>query len=123
MANEPLITVTGRVGNDPNLRFSPEGKAVINFSLAVTPSQKTGDGWVDKETIWFSCSLWRHAEAAADQLSKGQLVVVTGRLSIKSYTSKTGEAKTDLVIDADGFGITPTPGKAGAPKQVDEPAW
>jgi single-strand DNA-binding protein len=122
MANEPLITVTGRVGNDPDLRFSSEGKAVLNFSLASTPSQKTATGWEEKETMWFKVGLWKNAEAVCEALNKGQLVVVTGRLSIKSYVNKAGETKTEMVIDADGMGITPTQPKATQPKQ-DEPGW
>lgn len=117
--NEPTITFQGRIGNDPQINFTQSGRAVANFSVAVTPRTKDGDKWVDKDTLWFRVSLWRNAEAAIDELEKGDLVTVSGKFANNSYTTKEGELKTSLEVDADHVGLIFT-----NPKQVQEsPGW
>lgn len=118
MSGEPLVTVMGRLGADPEVNFSKEGKAVANFSVGCTPSVRTNDQWVDKDTIWFRVSLWRNAEEFVETATKGALVVVTGKLSVRTYTSKAGEAKTEIGIEADGVGIMPAKKK----RATTEPA-
>jgi single-strand DNA-binding protein len=108
MAGEPTVTFTGRLGNIPEINFTKTGRAVANLNVAVTPSTKDGDTWVDKDTIWFKVSLWRNAEAAADEFQKGDLVSVSGKFAHASYTNKDGETKTSLEVDADYVGLIPT---------------
>lgn len=75
------IIVVGRLGKDPEMRYTPSGQAVASFSLA-TDRQYTGqDGTVVKETTWFRVSVWgKQAETVNQFLSKGKMVLVEGRL-------------------------------------------
>ena len=75
------IIVVGRLGKDPEMRYTPSGQAVASFSLA-TDRQYTGqDGTVVKETTWFRVSVWgKQAETVNQYLSKGKMVLVEGRL-------------------------------------------
>jgi single-strand DNA-binding protein len=108
MAGEPTVTFTGRLGNDPEINFTQTGRAVANLSVAVTPTTKDGDKWIDKDTIWFRVSLWRNAEAAVNEFVKGDLVTVAGKFAYTTYTTKEGATKTALEIDADYVGLIPT---------------
>ena len=77
----PTIIITGRVGRDPQLRYTPNGTPVANFSVADNRRWKDGDGNVRDETIWFQVSTFgRLAEVCAEHLTKGRLVAVRGRL-------------------------------------------
>lgn len=108
MAGEPLITITGRVGKDPVMRFTQAGKSVASFAVAVTARIKEGDAWVDGETTWFDVSIWgRPAEAVIESVAKGSLVIVTGAFSIGKYTDKDGVERSKPQIKADGVGIVP----------------
>lgn len=118
MAGEPTVTLTGRIGNEPQINFTQTGRAVANISVAVTPSTKDGDKWIDKDTLWFRVALWRNAEAAVEELQKGDLVTVAGKLSQNTYTNKEGETKITLEIDADYVGLIPT-----TKKQSEEAPW
>ena len=119
MAGEPTVTFTGRLGNDPEIHFTQSGRAVANCSVAVTPRTKDGDNWIDKDTLWFRVSLWRNAEPAVNELQKGDLVTVTGKLSHNLYESKDGGTKSSLEVDADFVGLIPTEKKTNA----DGPGW
>jgi single-strand DNA-binding protein len=119
MAGEPTVTFVGRVALEPTINFTQTGRAVANFKIAVTPTTKDGDVWVDKETLWFGVSLWKGAEAAIDSITKGMLVSVTGKLAEDKYTNKNGEEKTSLSVDADNIGIVPTKAKT----QTEEAPW
>lgn len=122
MANEPTISLTGRLGNDPQIGFTGSGRAVANFSVAVTPRTKDGDNWIDKDTLWFRVSLWKNAEAAVEELVKGDYVAITGKFSNPSFTTKDGAEKTALEIDADFVGIIPTKKTHGQPEPQSETA-
>lgn len=95
MANEPLITIVGRLGADPELRFTPSGAAVVNFPLVNTPRSKNqANEWVDGEPTWFTCDAWREmAENIAESLSKGDNVIVTGYLTTETYERRDGSGK------------------------------
>ena len=104
MANEPIITVVGNLTEDPELRFSPSGAAVANFTVASTPRTKDGDNWVDGETMFVRCAAWRQlGENVAESLQKGLQVVVQGRLKVRSY-EKDGVTRTSLEMDVDHVG-------------------
>lgn len=107
MTGEPTITLTGNLTADPELRFTPSGHAVANFTVAQTPRQfdKTTNEWVDKETIFMSCSVWRQAaENVAESLQRGMRVIVTGRMKCRSYEDREGNKRTVFELDVDEVG-------------------
>lgn len=107
MAGETSITLVGNVVQDPELRFTPAGAAVANFTVASTPRtfDKNRNEWVDGEALFMRCSLWREpAENVAESLTKGTRVIVTGRLKSRSYETKQGEKRTVIELDVDEVG-------------------
>ena len=107
MAGETVITVVGNLTNDPELRFTPSGAAVANFTVASTPRtlDRTTNEWKDGEALFLRCSLWRQAaENVAESLQKGMRVVVTGRLRQRSYDTKEGEKRTVIELEVDEIG-------------------
>lgn len=96
------VTIEGRVGKDPELRFIPQGAAVCNFSLAHTERKKEGDQWVDGQTIWFDVTCWRQlAENVSESIKRGDLVIVHGELSQDTYTPRDGGGeRTKVTITA-----------------------
>jgi single-strand DNA-binding protein len=119
MAGEPTVSFVGRVAVDPTINFTQTGRAVANYKIAVTPTTKDNDQWVDKDTVWFNVSLWRGAEAAIDTIVKGAIVSVSGKLAEDHYVSKEGEKRTALVVDADVIGLVPRKAKA----QSEDTPW
>lgn len=104
MANEPVTTLIGNVGGDPDLRFLPSGVPVCNFSVGATPRVKDGDRWVDGETMWVRCAAWRQlAENVAESIVRGTRVVVTGRLKVRTF-EQDGTKRTSIEMDVDAIG-------------------
>jgi single-strand DNA-binding protein len=107
MANETTLTIVGNLTNDPELRFTPSGAAVANFTIASTPrtfDRQSGE-WKDGETLFMRCSLWREAaENVAESLQRGTRVIATGRLKSRSYETKEGEKRTVTELDVDEIG-------------------
>jgi single-strand DNA-binding protein len=107
MAGETPITVVGNLTADPELRFTPSGAAVANFTVASTPrtfDRQTND-WKDQETLFLNCSVWRQAaENAAESLTRGMRVIVSGRLKARSYETREGEKRTVFEIDVEEVG-------------------
>ena len=107
MANETVITIIGNLTSDPELRFTQSGAPVANFTVASTPRtfDKTTNEWKDSETLFLRCSIWRDAaENAAETLTRGTRVIVTGRLKQRSYQTKEGEQRTVIELDVDEVG-------------------
>ncbi len=107
MAGETVITVVGNLTNDPELRFTPSGAAVANFTVASTPRtlDRTTNEWKDGEALFLRCSLWRQAaENVAESLQKGMRVIVQGRLKQRSYDTKEGEKRTVIELEVDEIG-------------------
>lgn len=106
MANYPEITIVGNLAGDPELRWTASGHAVANFTVAQTPRTKNQQGeFVDDETLWVRCSVWREmAENVAETLSKGTRVVVAGRLKARSFETKEGQQRTNWELDVDEVG-------------------
>lgn len=107
MAGETTITVIGNLTGDPELRFTPSGSAVANFTIASTPRtfDRQSNEWKDGETLFLRCSVWREtAENLAESLTKGMRVIVTGRLKSRSYETKEGEKRTVIELDVDEIG-------------------
>ncbi|MFJ5862191.1 single-stranded DNA-binding protein [Pseudarthrobacter sp. NPDC092439] len=107
MAGETTITVVGNLTNDPELRFTPSGSAVANFTIASTPRtfDRQSNEWKDGETLFLRASVWREAaENVAESLTKGMRVIVTGRLKSRSYETKEGEKRTVIELEVDEIG-------------------
>src|SRR3954468_130118 len=104
MAGETPITVVGNLTADPELRFTPSGAAVANFTVASTPRtlDRQSNEWRDGEPLFLGCSVWRQAaENAAESLTRGMRVIVTGRLKARSYETREGEKRTVFQIEVD----------------------
>jgi single-strand DNA-binding protein len=107
MAGDTVITVIGNLTADPELRFTPSGAAVANFTVASTPRtfDRQSNEWKDGETLFLRCSVWREAaENVAESLQKGMRVIVQGRLKSRSYDTKEGERRTVTELDVDEVG-------------------
>lgn len=107
MANETIITVIGNLVSDPELRFTPSGSAVANFTIASTPRtfDRQSNEWKDGETLFLRAAVWKEAaENVAESLSKGMRVIVSGRLKSRSYETKEGEKRTVIELEVDEIG-------------------
>jgi single-strand DNA-binding protein len=107
MAGETVITVIGNLTDDPELRFTPSGAAVANFTVASTPRSfdKNSNEWKDGDALFLRCSIWRQsAENVAESLTKGMRVIVSGRLRQRSYQTKEGENRTVVELDVEEIG-------------------
>jgi len=107
MAGDTVITVVGNLTGDPELRFTPSGAAVANFTVASTPRSfdKQSNEWKDGDTLFMRCSVWREAaENVAESLTKGMRVIVQGRLVQRSYETREGEKRTVVELQVDEVG-------------------
>jgi single-strand DNA-binding protein len=107
MAGETVITLVGNLTADPELRFTPSGAPVANFTVASTPrtfDRQSGE-WKDGDAMFLSCAVWRQAaENVAESLQKGMRVIVQGRLKSRSYETREGERRTVFEVDVDEIG-------------------
>jgi single-strand DNA-binding protein len=104
MADTTTI-ITGNLTDAPELRFTPGGAAVANFRVAVTPRVRDGETWRDGETSFFRVNAWRQlAENATESLSKGDRVIVVGRLKARTWETPEGERRSVVEIEADEIG-------------------
>ena len=107
MANETTITIIGNLVADVELRFTPSGAAVANFTVASTPRtfNKASNEWEDGNTLFLPCSIWRDAaEHCAESLTKGTRVIVQGRLQQRSYDDREGNKRTSYEVAVDEVG-------------------
>ncbi|MQG21522.1 MAG: single-stranded DNA-binding protein [SAR202 cluster bacterium] len=101
MAGLNKIILIGRLGNDPEMRYTPNGSAVSSFSMAVSRSYNVADGERREETEWFRVTAWnRTAEAVNQFLSKGREVYVEGRLSTSEWQDREGKQRFTLEVNA-----------------------
>ena len=95
--------IIGNLGADPEMRYTPNGRPVTQFNVAVnqsTKNQQTGE-WVEA-TDWFRVSVWGdRAERTAETLRKGNKVFVEGRFKTREFEGRDGKARTSLEITAD----------------------
>lgn len=106
MINGTTVTIVGQLGSDPDMRFTPSGKPVANFSVAVTLRKRDAESgeWKDANTTWYRVIAWdRLADHVAESLTRGARVVVVGTLIMRDWTNgdKSGQA---LEITADAVG-------------------
>ena len=107
MAGDTTITVVGNLTADPELRFTPSGAAVANFTVASTPriyDRQSGE-WKDGDALFLRCNIWREAaENVAESLMRGSRVIVTGRLKQRSFETREGEKRTVFEVEVDEIG-------------------
>lgn len=107
MAGETIITVVGNLTGDPELRYTQNGLAVSNFTIASTPRNfdRSTNEWKDGEALFLRASVWREAaEHVASSLTKGSRVIASGRLKQRSYETKEGERRTSIELEVDEIG-------------------
>ncbi|HMQ51874.1 MAG TPA: single-stranded DNA-binding protein [Anaerolineae bacterium] len=131
------IVIVGNLGRDPEMRYTPSGQAVTNFSVATTRKWSDGNGQTREETIWFRVATWgKLAEVCNQYLSKGRQVFVEGRLAADPQTggprvwqAQDGSSRASYEITAlevkflGGRGDAPASYENGSSASViDEPA-
>lgn len=140
MANETQITVLGNLTADPELRFTPAGAAVANFTIASTPRKfdRNANEFRDQETLFMRCSIWRDAaENVAESLTKGMRVIAQGDLVQRSWEDKDGNKRTSVELQVTEIGPSltwatatvtranrqqqPSPGNFGGGQQTNPP--
>jgi single-strand DNA-binding protein len=136
VAGETTITIVGNLTDDPELRFTPSGAAVVKFRVASTPRfLDRGSGeWKDGDPLFLACTVWRQAaENVAESLIRGTRVIVTGRLRQHSYETREGEKRTVIELEVDEVGpslryatakpqkMTRTSAGASGGRQADDP--
>lgn len=107
MAGETIITVVGNLTDDPELKFTPSGAAVANFTVASTPRtfDRQTNEWKDGDALFLRCAAWRQlAENVAESLQKGQRVVVTGALRVRQFERQDGSKGTSVELNVDEVG-------------------
>jgi single-strand DNA-binding protein len=93
------IIIVGNLGRDPELRYTPQGVAVCNFSVATNEKKRDKSGELQDVTTWFRVTLWRNqAENASKYLTKGSPVYVEGRLGLEEWTDRDGNNRYTLEV-------------------------
>lgn len=130
-----IVTVVGNLTADPELRFTPSGAAVADFTVASTPRvfDRQANEWKDGDTLFMRCSIWREAaENVAESLTKGMRVIVQGRLVQRSYETREGEKRTVVELQVDEIGpslryasakVTRTQRSGGTPATPAADPW
>jgi single-strand DNA-binding protein len=107
VAGDTVITVIGNLTADPELRFTPSGAAVANFTVASTPRtfDRQTNEWKDGEALFLRCNIWREAaENVAESLTRGARVIASGRLKQRSFETREGEKRTVVELEVDEVG-------------------
>lgn len=134
MAGDTTLTVIGNLTAEPELRFTPSGAAVATFTVASTPrtfDRQSGE-WKDGTPLFLRCNIWRQAaENVAESLTKGVRVIVSGRLTMRSYETRDGERRTSVELDVEEIGPSlryatakvqkASRGNSSAPRPPDDP--
>ena len=95
------ITVVGNLGRDPELRYTPQGNAVCNFSMATNEKKRDKSGESQDVTTWFRITLWgKQAENASKYLTKGSSVYIEGRLRVEEWSDRDGKSRFTLDVHA-----------------------
>lgn len=95
------ITVVGNLGRDPELRYTPQGNAVCNFSVATNEKRRDKNGESQDVTTWFRITLWgKQAENASKYLTKGSSVYIEGRLRVEEWSDRDGKNRYTLDVHA-----------------------
>jgi single-strand DNA-binding protein len=131
------MTIIGNLTADPELRFTPSGAAVANFTIASTPRKFDANTkeWVDGDTLFMRCNVWRDAaENVAESLTRGTKVIATGKVKQRNFETREGEKRTVVELDVDEIGPSlrsatakvykaPKGGAGAAAVPVNQDAW
>ncbi len=130
MASMSKIQIIGNVGRDPELRMTPNGRPVCDFSVAVNRVQTSGAERIE-QTDWYRVSCWgKQAETAQQVVQKGQQIFVDGRFAPREYTGRDGEKRVSYDISCNDFQLLGSRrdreagmggGTPAAPKGPDSP--
>ena len=134
MSGDTQITIVGNICNEVDLRFTPSGAAVANFTVASTPRtyNKSKGEWEDGEALFMRCSIWKEqAENVAESLVRGQRVIVQGRLKQRSFETREGEKRIVVEVEVDEIGPSlrygtakfSKGGKSGGNAQPQQSNW
>ncbi|MGW4330441.1 single-stranded DNA-binding protein [Nocardia sp. NPDC004573] len=107
MAGDTVLTVIGNLTADPELKFTPAGHAVANFTVASTPRyfDRNANEWKDAEALFMPCSIWREAaENVAESLTRGARVIVSGRLKQRSWQTAEGDKRSRVELEVEEIG-------------------
>src|SRR3954463_7105669 len=107
MAGETTITMIGNLTDDPELRYTPSGAALVKFTVASTPRMldRESQQWKDGDPLFLTCTGWRDiAEHIAESLSKGTRVIVQGRLRLSRWETPEGDKRSTYGLDVDEVG-------------------
>jgi single-strand DNA-binding protein len=115
------IQVIGNLGRDPEMRYTPSGTPVTNFSIAANARWTNSDGSTGERTTWYKVACWgRLAEVVYQYLAKGRRVlVVSSRIEAEAYIDKEGQPRAALKLTADAVKFLDTSGDAN-PQTVAE---
>ena len=115
------IIIVGNLGKDPELRYTPQGIAVCDFSMATNERKRDKSGEFQEVATWFRVTLWRNqAENAAKYLKKGSQVFIEGRLSLEEWTDRDGNTRQTLAVQASDMHFIGSRGDA-APAMGNDP--
>ena len=117
------MIVIGNVGSDPEMRYTPNGSAVTNFSVAANRRYTTAEGEQREETEWFRVAAWnRLAETCNQYVTKGMKIYVEGRLSSSPYITRDGQARAGNEISAFEVKFLSRPDDTNRPGDANRPA-
>lgn len=125
--NETTLTIVGNLTDAPELRYLPSGAARVGLTVASTPRRfdRSSGEWVDGDALFMRSVAWGPlAEHAAESLSKGDRVVVTGRLRQRSFETAEGQRRQVIELEVDELGVslryaTARPQRTTAPTRAD----
>jgi len=125
MAGLAKVTLIGNLGGDPEMRYTPAGRAFTSFSVACNRNFTTAEGERREETEWFRVTAWgRLAEIASQFLNKGRRVYVEGRISSRTWEGADGQKRFSLEVTASELQILDTRprGDGAEGHMADDPA-
>ncbi|HPC48062.1 MAG TPA: single-stranded DNA-binding protein [Deltaproteobacteria bacterium] len=115
------VILIGRLGKDPEMRFTPQGRAVTNFSLATNEHWTDANGERQERTEWHRVVAWgKLAETCAKLLAKGKQVYVEGRLQTRSWDDRDGNKRYTTEIVASAMQILGSPDSQERPLSAEE---
>ena len=115
------VILIGRLGRDPELKYTPNGQPVANFSLATDRSWTGQDGQKNRVTTWHNIVAWgKQAEIIKEYMTKGKEIFIEGRIDNRSYEDKEGNKKYVSEVVVEGFQFLGSRGDSGADSQAPE---
>lgn len=99
------VTLIGNCTREPELKFLPSGVALCEFGVAINTRRKDGDKWVDGDPEFYDITCWRElAENVSESITKGQRVVIIGKLNFRSWEADDGSKRSKISVTAEAVG-------------------